>query len=107
MNSEDAARLYGAIREECDALCLRLCDRVKAQENTDRLNSDWQGVADQQREEIESLKRSLRVAKLEAAKAKEELGEARADVARLEQERSTLSAHLEAVAGEQQQKEVR
>jgi Cdc6-like AAA superfamily ATPase len=57
MTPEDAATLYPAIRKECDGLEQRLCDLIKARENAGRLNSDWQAVADQQRGEIEELRR--------------------------------------------------
>lgn len=65
MTPEDAAQLYPVVQEECEALRQRLSARIKAQENAGRLLEDWQRVADQQREEIEGLRRELQESQLE------------------------------------------
>jgi uncharacterized coiled-coil DUF342 family protein len=130
MTPEDAATLYPAIQKECDALEQRLCDLIKAHEGKMRLNTDWQRVADEQRRQIEELRREKEKLQHHAevvqnlndylserddttagervdfcvmrllGEQREEIVRLMRDAARLEGERATLSAHLEAVATE-------
>lgn len=68
----DEAQLLAAIQNRCTALRQQLCDDVHAMVVAGALNEEWRPVADQHR----------------------------ATIARLEQEKATLSAHLETVAAQ-------